>query len=126
MPQCPLCNKTYAGASGLHYHRVHNHGHVPRYRKKRKKTKKIPLASPPPAAPPLTAPPPPAKDSDLLIFREGLQFSIRSVRTDDLRYVSALSDFDAERGAFEALWEYEREVPHMPARWYDPTNVVSV
>lgn len=122
MLQCPLCNKTYAGASGLHYHNVHRHGHVPRSRKKRNK-KKIPIAAPPP---PLSSPIPPEEDSDLLIFREGLVLTIRTVRADDLCYVSALNDFDAERGALEALWEYEREVPHMPAGFYDPANVVSV
>ena len=52
--------------------------------------------------------------------------TIRTVRTDDLRYVFELSEFDAERGALEAFWEYEREVPHMPTGWYDPRNVVSV
>ena len=121
MLQCPLCNKTYAGASGLHYHNVHCHGHIPRCHKRKNKKKKK-TTHPPPLSTPL----PPEEDSDLLIFREGLRLTIRTVRTDDLCYVSALSDLDAERGALEALWEYEREVPHMSAGFYDPTNVVSV
>ena len=38
---CPLCNSSFAGPSGLHYHRIRYHGHKPRsYKKKPPKTRK--------------------------------------------------------------------------------------
>lgn len=115
---CVDCGRTFAGPSGLHYHKITQHGHLPRTYKKKKVQE--PRKKPPAAPKKQPAPVEPSSNTQkekLIIVRKGLCFKILSCREDDVRYASRLSDLEVEIGVYDTIWHRdEHYVPHMPER----------
>lgn len=115
---CIHCSRTFAGPSGLHYHKITQHGYLPRNHKKNKKVQQ-PRKKPPVAPKKQPAPvetPPNTQKEKLIIVKNGLCFKILSCREDDIRYASRLSDLEVEIGVYDTIWQDEHYVPHMPER----------